>query len=131
MKDGGLCFWVRALLAGPTGIRQLLLLESRQQWDIEDLLAGFPTVGQMQVARAVLSYCQSKSVCRAFPVHPEDDLYKIFGATEEELAETTSRICEMFSIDIPTGSRFLDAKIRTVKQLIDFIHSCRRLGKQS
>ena len=110
---------VRALLAGPSGFRQKKLLYARRAWCREAEIKSFPSPALQEIARMVFAYCQTKAIQQDFPIVLSDNLYKIYGASIEELIDLVSAVCQKCHIESPSGSQV--ELIVTVKDAIEVI----------
>jgi hypothetical protein len=112
---------IRAILAGPTGLRQLYLMHARREFDRAAMINSFFSANAQQIAQAVVDYCQTNSISREFPVEVEDNISTVFGLVGEDIVDMLVSVCDSCAVTRPSGSEFRHAHIKTVKDMIDFI----------
>jgi hypothetical protein len=120
MRADRFCLAIKAILAGPIGLRQLYLLHSRRGWH-RAAIVDLYSENAREVARAVIKRCQRHSISSDFPVEVEDDLGIVYGFAGEDLVDMVTALCDECTRVLPYGPDFRCAQVRTVNGLIDYI----------
>ena len=121
MDRGSVHLLLRAILAGPAGLRQWRALHTRQGCSRPAMIDAFQSEQVREIGREVVAHCQTRTIESEFPIELGDDLYSLYGFTIGDIADTVSSICDKCGVTRPSGAQLSDACVRTVNDLIQFI----------
>ncbi len=99
--------------------RELILLRERAEYTKERFVADLAERGvPSAISQAAYDYFRDASSTKALPIHPDDDLYRIFGTVGEDIDDTVLEIAKLAGCREITQADF-DAQKTPVRSVSD------------
>lgn len=100
--------------------REQRLAQKRRSYSLADFVEKFSSEGiPERIAVEVFRYFQNVQTTKDFPVHPEDDLYKVYGVYNEDLDDAVVDLADRCGCGPPTNEKVkgLDP-VRTIEDMV-------------
>jgi len=102
--------------------QQLSLKKARQGQNIITFTEYFSGEGIPDyLCREVYRYFQNLLWIRDFPVHPKDDLAKIYGLSDEDIFDTVVALTEVCGYQLPLGKETIGRPIGNIVLVEDLV----------
>lgn len=95
----------------------------REQSDTEQFLASIATDDRSRrIARGVLQELQAVMATERFPVHGNDDVWKTYGLTDDDLDEIILKVLRSEGCELPSRKSIMQQRpINTVADVVRYV----------
>ena len=107
--------------------REQKLADSRRGQGFEDFAACFSGENiPLDKLRVVYDYFQRWQSVKNFPVHPNDDLYKVYGIVDDDVDDAVIEMADGWRAKLPATAK----GVRPVRTVADVVHLLHQLPPQ-